>query len=105
MWINDGLWYRWRQVDRLTWINHNLSCSNVKVEYGLEWGVAFAIVCWYIWLGRNKVAFNDDLTSTSGRASMLKTHFMEVASLLKQNHRGPWSECLVGWDPPPSGFC
>ncbi|GLT63422.1 hypothetical protein SLA2020_359880 [Shorea laevis] len=104
MWINDGLWYRWQQMDRLTWISHNLSRSNVKVEYGLEWGVAFAIVCWYIWLGWNKAAFNDDLTWTSGRASMLTTHFMEAASLLKQNHIRPSSECLVGWDPPPSGF-
>ncbi|GKV09776.1 hypothetical protein SLEP1_g21225 [Rubroshorea leprosula] len=103
-WINDSLWLRWQQMNHLTWIKHNLSCTNVTIEFDLEWGVAFAIVCWYLWLGRNKAAFDDDLTWTSNKESMLKNHFIEAACLLKQHHASLRREFQVGWDPPPSGF-
>ncbi|GLT78653.1 hypothetical protein SLA2020_501810 [Shorea laevis] len=105
-WIGDNLWQRWQQMNHAEWINHNLSRTNVKIEQGLPWDVAFAAICWFIWLARNKAVFEGDREWIVAKEGMLRFHLAKAGYFLNRNPpTGTLRyEQLVGWEKPPPGY-
>ncbi|GLT51765.1 hypothetical protein SLA2020_251510 [Shorea laevis] len=103
-WLSEDQQRRWQQLSQAEWIQYNLHRTNVKIEYNLTWDAAFAIIIWYIWLGRNKAVFNNDPEWSATKQSTLMNHLMEAAYFLKKNSMlSPKLQRLVGWKPPPIG--
>ncbi|GLT28080.1 hypothetical protein SLA2020_030360 [Shorea laevis] len=86
------------------WIDYNLSsnvqqCAKMSVWTGVEH--SFPYIYWYLWLGRKRASFDEDLRCTSDKEAILKHHFLEVAVYLKTQQTSPKPIKLVGWEPPP----
>ncbi|GLT52285.1 hypothetical protein SLA2020_256330 [Shorea laevis] len=86
------------------WIYQNITCQWKIKKFELEWNVAFAVICWKIWLGWNKTVFDGKYMWHSTTDSLLKSHLVEAAYYLKKQRTSLKHEELIGWKPPPSEF-
>ncbi|GLT41442.1 hypothetical protein SLA2020_155080 [Shorea laevis] len=59
-WLSEEQQERRRQLSLLEWVRYNHQRSNVKVDFNLSWDATFAIIVWFLWLGRNQAVFKGD---------------------------------------------
>ena len=87
-------------VSALNWFNNCLSDNQSIVSSELTCNII--VLCWFIWLERNKFLFEDSrplAVSVFSRAASLWVSFDEAAGGNIPQHKPP--PLLVKWSPPP----